>query len=105
MGQFFSKLPSKCAVVLGAICLALPTAEAEIIGELVNKAGGKTVITDEDCPINEAFFYGVASSKTNQPMSFCWGIQDENVIMYFPFNKQIAAPINNFKEPNGKTRT
>ena len=105
MGQFFLKLPRNFAIFLVLAAGINQVASAEVIGEVTNKAGGKTVITDEDCPVSEAFFYGVAYTKDKDtPMSFCWGLKGDDVIIYFPLNKQISIPIKQFKEPNGKTR-
>jgi hypothetical protein len=74
---------------------------AETVATQPNQAGGKIVLTDEQCKhdgrvfdkLNRAYNYGSAGYTSEG----CWGIEDETVIVYWiDTNQKMRYPITAF---------
>jgi hypothetical protein len=74
------------------------------IAKVSNEAGGFTILTDDECAVSEKHLMGIATSKEDLPMSFCWVTDksEKNVLIFFPLNKQISIPIDVFEKPDAK---
>jgi hypothetical protein len=77
---------------------------AKEIAQVENEAGGLTILTDDECAVSEKHLMGIATSKDDLPMSFCWVTDksEKNVLIFFPLNKQISIPIDVFEKPDAK---
>jgi len=97
-------------ILIGAV-LALTTtlASAETIATLINKAGGKIVLTDRPCvykgtahpKLNFVYNYGT----TGYSSEGCWGIQGDVVaVIWFDSEGTMRYPLSNFTiNPNYKS--
>jgi hypothetical protein len=89
-------------ILIGAV-LALTTtlASAETIATLINKAGGKIVLTDRPCvykgtthaKLNFVYNYGT----TGYSSEGCWGVQGDVVaVIWFDSEGTMRYPLSNF---------
>lgn len=92
----------KCLLLLALLAL---NSHAKEIGEFTNKSGGKTILTDADCPVDETKFYGLVTSTTYATQTFCWEVSSDKktIVMYFPLNKKLLTPISNFEKRDAAT--
>jgi hypothetical protein len=88
-------------LVLLALLSASIAVRAETVATQPNQAGGKIVLTDQECKyngqvfdkLNRAYNYGSAGYTSEG----CWGVEDETVIIYWiDTNSKMRYPILNF---------
>jgi hypothetical protein len=89
-------------LIIGAVlALATTLANAETVATQPNQAGGKIVLTDQECKydgkvfdkLNRAYNYGSAGYTSEG----CWGVEDETVIVYWiDTNSKMRYPITAF---------
>jgi hypothetical protein len=96
----------KARYVVGSILVAwmatyVYAVKAETIATQPNQAGGKIVLTDQQCKydgqvfdkLNRAYNYGSAGYTSEG----CWGVEDETVIVYWiDTNQKMRYPITAF---------
>jgi hypothetical protein len=92
---------TKRMLVLLALLSASIAVRAETVATQPNQAGGKIVLTDEQCKhdgrvfdkLNRAYNYGSAGYTSEG----CWGVEDETVIVYWiDTNQKMRYPITAF---------
>jgi len=92
-------------VLIALLTCVSMSAGAKEIGEVTNKAGGKTILTDFECTVADGYSYGIAINPNEPPTSFCWDYdkKTESVNIYLPLNQVIQVPVKSFKDRNDKT--
>jgi hypothetical protein len=92
-------------LIVALLAVISLTVNAKEIGEVTNKAGGKTILTDANCTIDDNYLYGLAINPNEPPTSFCWDYdkKTEAVNIYLPLNNVIQIPAKSFKDRDDKT--
>ena len=92
-------------LIVALLAVISMTVNAKEIGEVKNKAGGKTILTDAECTVRNGYMYGLSVNPNEPPTSFCWEYDKvkEEVNIYLPFNQVIGVPVKSFKERNSET--
>ena len=70
------------------------------LGQVTNKLGGLTILTDITCPVSDDHLYGMATGKDIPVTTFCWTVKGDDVVLYLPLDKSIKININEFEKPN-----
>ena len=88
-------------LLIGVVALVLSTGiSAKEIASVNNNQGGVTILTDQDCPVDSGYLYGVATGTKTPTIGFCWQIQNDDVMIYLPLNKTARIPLKAFSNPN-----
>jgi hypothetical protein len=85
------------ALLLATLAISV---NAKEIASVDNKNGGVTILTDVVCPISDDYLYGLATGTKVPTVTFCWGIDHDDVVLYLPLNKSVKVPLNVFEKPN-----
>ena len=86
--------------IVALFALIAISASAKEIGQVENKLGGLTILTDVTCPISNDHLYGMATGKDIPVTTFCWTVKGDDVVLYLPLDKSIKININEFEKPN-----
>ena len=87
-------------LLIGLLAVVSISVNAKEIGQVTNKLGGLTILTDTQCPISEEHLYGIATGKDIPPTTFCWTVIKDDVVLYLPLNKSIKINLDQFEKPN-----
>jgi hypothetical protein len=92
------------AVVLCTTVFAMEKSRAAVVATQPNQAGGKIVLTDEQCKhegktytaLRKAYNYGTSGNTSDG----CWYLDDETVVVIWKNSNNTATtrryPVNNF---------
>jgi len=87
-------------LLIGLLAVVSISVNAKEIGQVTNKLGGLTILTDVQCPVSEDHLYGLATGKDIPVTTFCWSVVKDDVIISLPLNKTIKINLNEFEKPN-----
>jgi hypothetical protein len=88
-------------LLIGMVALLLSAgASAKEIASVKNNYGGVTVLTDENCPVDPTYLYGIATGTKTPTIGFCWRIEKDTVMIYLPLNQIAKIPLKLFNNPD-----
>lgn len=87
-------------LLIGLLTVVSISAQAKELGQVQNKLGGLTILTDTACPVSDEHLYGIATGKDIPPVSFCWTVKGDDVVLFLPLNKSIKINLDEFEKPD-----